>query len=529
MAQNIVQALCIEISVAVQGVGFRPFVYRLGKELGLAGYVCNSSLGITIIIEGPQESLNFFLQRLKTDAPALALIQKIITTTAIPKGYTTFMIADSQVGFSLETIALPDIATCAECRQEIFDPTNRRYLYPFTNCTFCGPRYSILNSLPYDRARTSMKEFKMCADCQQEYSDPENRRFHAQPNACHNCGPRLELWSTNGVVLEKDSEALKFAAEIIRSGKILALKGLGGFQLLVDAGNDGAVATLRQRKHRQEKPFALLFPSINSVQQYCRVSQLEESLLLSSQSPIVLLSRIPYITDFYSAAAGNPYLGAMLAYTPLHHMLMALLNSPVIATSGNISDEPICIDEYDALKRLGNIADFFLVHNRPIVRPMDDSLVRVIEGKTCVLRRARGYAPLPIMVAQEQGCVLGLGAHYKNTIALKVKRNVFLSQHIGDLETTQSITAFNDAVENLNDLYAPAFLSFACDRHPEYMSTKYAQKSGKQFLQVQHHHSHIVSCMAEHHIQGEVLGLAWDGTGLGDDGTSWGGEFLLCT
>ncbi len=529
MAQDVTAAITVKISGAVQGVGFRPFVYRLSQELQLKGFVRNSLLGLSIHAQGKESNLETFLTRLKSEAPFHAFIQKFEYFPAQLKEYQEFVILESEQGLFPKTIALPDLATCKDCLAEILDPHNRRYGYSFTNCTNCGPRYSILESLPYDRLCTSMKDFKMCSDCQTEFGDPANRRFHAQPNACSVCGPCLELWDSDGRILKKDAGALKEAAQILRGGQILALKGLGGFQLLAQAGNAAAVEELRKRKHREEKPFALLFSSIEMVRRFCAVSKLEEDLLSSAQAPIVLLEKLPTTKDFESAAPNNPYLGVMLPYTPLHYLLMNKFMAPLIATSGNFSDEPICTDEHEALKRLGKIADFFLVHNRPIIRPLDDSVVRVIKQKPFILRRARGYAPWPVEINESECSILGLGGHYKNTVALKVKSNVFLSAHIGDLQNALSVDTFKQAVENLENLYGPVDLKYACDSHPDYFSTRFAKESAKEVFYIQHHHAHIAAVMAEHNLSDEVFGIVWDGTGLGDDKTIWGGEFLLCT
>ncbi len=529
MRKNYQRALAIEVKGAVQGVGFRPFVYRLSQSLGLNGFVQNTSSGLSIWVEGKEENLTDFLARLKTAAPTQTFIQEIESCAVSAKGYKNFSILESQPHQFAQAVALPDLATCPECLIEIFDPTDRRYRYPFTNCTCCGPRYSILEGFPYDRKTTSMKSFQMCRVCQAEFEDPGNRRFHAQPNACPQCGPVLELWSPDGKVLEKNGGALDKAVEALRNGKILALKGLGGFQLLADAGNAWTVAELRKRKHREEKPFALLFSSVEMARRFCAVSPLEENLLSSAQAPIVLLEKRPGAEDFKNVAPRNPYLGVMLAYTPVHHLLAREFGAPLVATSGNISDEPICIDEHEALSRLGNVADFFLVHNRPVIRPLDDSVVRVIQEKPFILRRARGYTLWPVEIAETESSLLGLGGHYKNTVGLKVKGNVFLSAHIGDLQNALSLDVFEGAVKNLKGLYGLTDLSCACDFHPDYFSTKFAKQNGEKVFYVQHHHAHIAAVMGEHNLKNEVLGVAWDGTGLGDDNTIWGGEFLLCT
>ncbi|MGD0746148.1 MAG: carbamoyltransferase HypF, partial [Verrucomicrobiota bacterium] len=403
---------------AVQGVGFRPFVFRLATGLQLAGWVNNSPPGVFIEVEGPRATLEKFLLRLETEKPPRSFIQSLEASWLDSVGYSRFEIRESAIGGNKTALVLPDIATCPDCLREVFDPKNRRYRYPFTNCTNCGPRFSIIESLPYDRANTSMKSFTMCPQCQAEYDDQRDRRFHAQPNACPVCGPQLALWRSGPAKREQNAahfpsknnqprsagssdDALLAAAVAIRAGKIVAVKGLGGFHLMADARNDKAVRRLRKRKHREEKPLALMFPFLEDIQAECDVSPLEKRLLLSPEAPIVLLKRIANRQSqiVNSVAPGNPYLGAMLPYTPLHHLLLTELGFPVVATSGNLSDEPICKDEHEALERLGGIADVFLVHNRPIVRHVDDSITRVMLDRELVLRRARGYAPLPVVVA----------------------------------------------------------------------------------------------------------------------------------
>ncbi|HXE43193.1 MAG TPA: carbamoyltransferase HypF, partial [Candidatus Baltobacteraceae bacterium] len=428
---------------AVQGVGFRPFVFRLAKELRLHGWISNSSQGVFVEVEGKHELLEHFLVRLEKEKPSRSFIQSLETSWLDAVGFENFEIRDSKNVGDKSALVLPDIATCPDCLREIFDPQNRRFLYPFTNCTNCGPRFSIVESLPYDRANTSMKNFAMCPQCQAEYDNPANRRFHAQPNACPICGPHLELWNSRGEKLFANHQALLAAANAIRLGKILAVKGIGGFHLMVDARNENAVRQLRERKHREEKPFALLFPSLESAKAVCDVSPLEARLLRSPEAPIVLLKRrddkqpccepdelcaaIFANCDCIasSVAPGNPSLGVMLPSNPLHHLLMAELKFPVVATSGNLNDEPICTDEFDALDRLAGIADLFLVHNRPIVRHMDDSIVRVILDREMILRRARGYAPLPITLNSQSPIfdsqpILAVGAHLKNSVALAI-------------------------------------------------------------------------------------------------------------
>jgi hydrogenase maturation protein HypF len=521
------QRLRTVIRGAVQGVGFRPFVFRLATELGLNGWVINSAQGVFIEVEGPDEALHQFLVRVERDKPAIAYIQSIESYFLDPVGFTNFEIRQS-TGGEKTALILPDLATCPDCLRDIRDPGNRRYRYPFTNCTNCGPRYTIIQALPYDRPNTTMKAFVMCQECEREYHDPADRRFHAQPNACPACGPQLELWNESGAVLASRDEALRAAADAIRRGEIIAAKGLGGFHLLVDARNKDAVARLRRRKRREEKPLALMFPSFDSVLAYCEASAVEQRLLRSPESPIVLLRRRDGASDGITPAVAprNPYLGAMLPYTPLHHLLLSDLGFPVVATSGNISDEPICIDEHEALRRLEGIADVFLVHNRPILRHVDDSIVREVGGRELVLRRARGFAPLPVPLAQECPPVLAVGAHQKNTIAALVGRQVFVSQHIGDLETPQAHEAFQHVLGTFEQMYEAKPQAIACDLHPDYFSTRFAQRTGKPLVGVQHHYAHVLSVMAENELQPPVLGISWDGTGYGTDHTVWGGEFL---
>ncbi|HEX5221582.1 MAG TPA: carbamoyltransferase HypF [Verrucomicrobiae bacterium] len=547
---------------AVQGVGFRPFVYRLANELGLTGWVNNGSEGVTIEVEGARTRIENFRIRLAAEKPPRSFIQGSEATWLDPAGYDGFTIRDSASAGSKTALVLPDIATCPDCLREIFDPINRRHRYPFTNCTNCGPRFSIIEKLPYDRANTSMRGFPMCPACQAEYDDPNDRRFHAQPNACPVCGPQLELWpgATNLAPVSifgrevRDSrdacptverprplahgnDALLATAHVIRCGQIVAVKGVGGFHLFVDARNEEAVRRLRERKHREEKPLALMFPTLASVKEVSEVSLREEQLLGSPEAPIVLLRRIVngkwQIAD--EVAPNNPNLGVMLPSNPLHHLLMAELGFPVVATSGNLSDEPICTDEFEALERLRGIADVLLVHNRPIVRHVDDSIVRVTAGREMVLRRARGYAPLPVQTRNaECGArnILSVGAHLKNSVAFAVGEQVFLSQHIGDLETEQAHDAFRRVASELSALYEAEPEIVAADLHPDYLSTQFASGlagTRRPLVRVQHHVAHVLSCLAENEIELPALGVAWDGTGLGEDGSIWGGEFFFVT
>jgi hydrogenase maturation protein HypF len=511
-------------------VGFRPFVYRLATEMALSGWVLNSPQGVFIEAEGSKNRLDAFVLRIGKERPPRSFIQSLEFSFLDPVGYTLFEIRRSDDVGENTALVLPDIATCPDCLREIFNPHDRRYRYPFTNCTNCGPRFTIIKGLPYDRGNTTMKRFVMCRECQVEYENPLDRRFHAQPNGCPNCGPRLELWGEAGKIHSARHEALLEAAHAVCAGQTVAVKGLGGFHLVVDARNERAVLRLRQRKQREEKPFALMYPSLESVKADCEVSELEERLLTSAESPIVLLRRKVKDTPCPiapSVAPCNPYLGIMLPYTPLHHLLMAELDFPVVATSGNLSDEPICTDEREAVERLWDISDRFLVHNRPIVRHVDDSIVRVMMGRELVIRRARGYAPLPIRLKQKSPDMLAVGGHLKNTVAMTSGNNVFVSQHIGDLETKEAFEAFRKVIGSFRTLYDVEAAKMVCDMHPDYLSTKYANEHGSSPLAIQHHYAHVASCMAENQLEGPVLGVAWDGTGYGLDGTIWGGEFLL--
>lgn len=527
--------LKIVIHGAVQGVGFRPFVYRLANELHVNGWVNNSSSGVCIEAESDRDTLETFLTRLHNEKPPHAVIQQSETTFLETLGYKNFSIRESNSAEEKSALILPDIAVCDDCLHEMLDPANRRYRYPFINCTHCGPRFSIIESLPYDRPNTTMKKFSMCPECEQEYHDPENRRFHAQPIACPKCGPHVELWDRDGKKLFLHDEAIIEASKALCSGKIVALKGLGGFQLLVNSTNEDAVNELRLRKHREEKPFAIMFRSLDKIKEECFVSKLEIQLLKSAESPIVLLRRKSTAENLKSNVAPsiaprNPYLGIMLPYTPLHHLLMREIDFPIIATSGNISDEPMCIDESDALKKLNSIADLFLIHNRPIQRYVDDSIMRVVLNRDMMVRRARGFAPMPItstFFTKEP--ILAVGGHLKNTVALQKQNSIFISQHIGDLETVPALDCFKNTIEDFKNLYEAAPSLIIHDKHPNYISTAYAKELPGEKKSGQHHVAHVASCMAEHDLNEPLLGVSWDGTGFGDDGTIWGGEFIEFT
>lgn len=508
-----IQRLRVTLRGAVQGVGFRPFVYRLATEMNLTGWVLNSSAGLVVEVEGPADQLAIFEKRIDEERPRASVVTVHESDWIAAEGSTRFEIHASDTDSGKTVNILPDLATCAECGDELLDPSNRRFHYPFTNCTNCGPRFTIVVDIPYDRPNTSMRAFALCPVCREEYENPANRRFHAQPNACPVCGPRLD-------------GTIEQTADALRQGMIVALKGIGGFQLLADARNSATVARLRQRKRREEKPFALMMPSLEVARKYAEISPAEVRLLESQAAPIVLLRPKPGTDIAWNVAHCSPYLGVMLPYSPLHHLLMRQCPYPLIATSGNLSDEPIAITNEEATTRLKDIADHFLMHNRPIVRPCDDSVVRLTRGRAGILRRARGYAPLGIHVRHELPRALAVGGHLKNTVAIAVGQDIFVSQHIGDLDTLEARGAFERAIDDLCRLYSFKPEAVACDLHPDYASTLWAEKSGLPLVRVQHHQAHVTACAAENNVDGDYLGVSWDGTGYGLDGAIWGGEFF---
>jgi hydrogenase maturation protein HypF len=524
----------IHITGAVQGVGFRPFVYNLANSLNIKGTVLNSKKGVIIEAFGEETAIQNFMSRLKSEKPPVSFIRQIKiseeSSEIIPD---TFEIIHSDSEGSPDAYILPDIAVCKDCLAEIFNPADRRYLYPFTNCTNCGPRYTIIEKLPYDRQNTSMKNFIMCGKCRNEYENPADRRFHAQPNACPVCGPKVFLWNAEGREISNGNEAIMKVSEEILHGKIIAVKGLGGFHLFANALDNKAVKLLRIRKGREEKPFAMMLRDINMAEKYCILNPEIIKTMTSVSSPIVLAGKRNNsgISDYVNGVdSKNPYFGILLPYTPLHHILMYYLNIPVIATSGNISDEPICIDEYEALERLCNIADLFLVHNRPILRYVDDSIIKFVLGEEMILRRSRGYAPIPeVTEISSREDIIAAGAHLKNTFAVKRNEEIFISQHIGDLENVQSVNAFSKTIDDFIRIYDVKASKISCDMHPDYESSKYAaqnEKSGMKLIKVQHHIAHIFSCKVENNIPLPFLGIAWDGTGYGTDGAIWGSEFF---
>lgn len=520
----------ITVRGIVQGIGFRPFVYRLAKEHGLKGWVRNTSGSVEIEVEGDEKALQSFLNDLK-QTPPMAVIESVDVNFFPEKGYTDFVIQESISQEDKYQLISPDIATCNDCKREIFNPGDRRFRYPFTNCTNCGPRFTIIEDIPYDRPNTTMRKFKMCPECQQEYDDPVDRRFHAQPNACPNCGPSLQLVDGDGSPV-KCGDIIKSASRLLKEGKVLAIRGLGGFHLACDATNDEVVKLLRNRKRRPSKPFAVMISNMNEVQRHCVVSPEEKRLLESPQCPIVLLKWKQDSSTIASSAAPNlRYLGVMLPYTPLHHLLLRASSVPLVMTSGNLSEEPIAKDNDEALIRLRGIADYFLLHNRDIYARYDDSVIMVEDGQPRLLRRARSYAPYPVFLPFKARQVLACGAGLKNTFCLTRENHAFLGQHIGDLENEETLEHFTGTIELYKKLFRIEPEIIAYDMHPEYLSTKYAlQKCGEPGVKpvpVQHHHAHVVSCLVDNKVEAPVIGVAFDGVGYGTDGTIWGGEFLL--
>jgi hydrogenase maturation protein HypF len=524
----------IEIRGIVQGVGFRPFIARLATRFAQNGWIKNTSLGVLISIEGSQIQQQEFLATLQTELPPFAEIHDLKITALPLANFEKFEIVQSVADSQIAAFSLPDIATCPECVEDIFNPQSRYFRYPFTSCCSCGARYSIATRQPYDRENTSMAEFKLCTDCQNEYQTMDNRRFHAQTLACEKCGIQLRFLDKFGDVLAEKDAALKRAVEQLKAGKIIALKGIGGYQLIVDATNQNAVERLRERKKRPMKPFALMVSNFAAAQTLCDISELEQTALTSSAAPIVLLKRRePFFAISEAVAPQQSLLGVMLAYSPLHHLLLHDLGLPIVATSGNRSNEPICIDDTQALENLADIADYFLIHNREILRPLDDSIVREINGKITVLRRARGFAPLPIKLNPSPPQfsrgekVLAVGGQMKNTIAITHKNQAILSQHLGDLDSEATRHQFQKTLADLQNAYDFEPLRVMHDLHPDYVSSQFAANLNIEKHAVQHHYAHALSCMAENDLQPPALGIVWDGTGLGLDGTLWGGEFLL--
>jgi hydrogenase maturation protein HypF len=526
---NVVQARKIKVRGVVQGVGFRPLVYQLALQNNLRGHVFNTSGDVTIILEGLQGDLESFISQLQKSPPPQSRIESVDLEEQPVEGFQQFEIKESHIKVDEYQLISPDIATCPLCISEIFNPSDRRYCYPFTNCTNCGPRFTIIEDMPYDRRNTTMRRFNMCTECRDEYDNPNDRRFHAQPDACPACGPMLQLVDSFGSPVAGDP--LSRTADLLRAGRIVAIKGLGGFLLACDATDDPAMARLRERKRRRFKPFAVMMASLGEIEGYCHVSESEKKLLISYQAPIVLLRRKSSTIISDRIAPNTVYLGVMLPYTPLHHLLLRKVERPLVMTSGNISEEPIAGDNEDALQRLSGIADYFLIHNRDICSRYDDSVAMVVNNRTQLIRRARGFAPYPIRLQYNSARVLACGAEVKNSFCITRENHAFLSQHIGDLENLETLEHFEDTIRIYKRLFHIEPEIIAYDMHPDYLSTRYAlelvKTTGLKGIPVQHHHAHIVSCMADNDVMDPVIGVAFDGTGYGEDGAIWGGEFLL--
>ena len=516
----------VRVEGVVQGVGFRPFVHRLAAELQLTGFVRNDARGVEVEVEGPADAVGRFLERLAADGPPLARVEAVRTRDVPARGGRGFAIAGS-AGGAPAALVTADAATCDDCLAELFDPADRRFRYPFVNCTNCGPRFTIVRGVPYDRPRTTMAAFAMCDACRREYDDPADRRFHAQPNACPACGPRARLWRDGGV--QAGGDAVAEAAALLRAGAVVAVKGLGGYHLACRAGDAEAVARLRARKHREEKPFALMAGDVAAARALVALGDEEVALLTSPARPIVLARRCAEADVAPAVAPGARELGVMLPYAPLHHLLLVGVGAPLVLTSGNVSDEPIAFRDDDALRRLGPLADAVLLHDRPIHTRTDDSVARVVRGRPALLRRSRGLVPsseaLPVAC---RAPVLACGAELKSTFCLAKGPRAWVGHHIGDLRNAETLTAFREGIAHFERLFDVVPEVVAHDLHPDYLSTAYAlEREGVELVAVQHHHAHLAACLAEHGLQGPAVGALYDGTGLGPDGTAWGGEVLV--
>ncbi len=511
----------------VQGVGFRPFVYRLAKELNLKGYVLNSSSGVEIVLQGEKEIVDKFIDKLKKDAPPLSKIEKIENSFLDLEEFNDFTIYESREDEGFNFIS-PDIAICEDCLKELFDPKDRRYKYPFINCTNCGPRYTIIEDMPYDREKTTMKIFKMCEDCEKEYKDPESRRFHAQPNACFECGPEIWIENLNERKIIKD-DVFKELANLLQKGEIVLIKGVGGFHIVCDATNDKAVLSLRERKRRPSKPFALMMKDIDMVKDYCYVNEKEEELLQSKEMPIVLLKIKSLLPISKFVAPNLNYLGVMLPYAPYHYLIFEEFKKPLIFTSGNLSDEPIVKDNDEAREKLSNISKIFIFHNREIKHRVDDSVVFVEKNSKFFVRRARGYAPDPIKIHISLNPSLSLGGELKNTFSLGYKNYVFMSPHIGDLKDKDTLQVFEDTIFEYIKLFKITPEILIMDLHPQYLSTEFGERF-KNYLELkylQHHKAHAFSLILDREIKENSIFFSFDGTGYGEDGKIWGGEVFF--
>ena len=522
----------IIIKGIVQGVGFRPFIHKLVQNYNLSGWVVNSNQGVEIEVEGKTEEINSFVSDIKKKLPPLARIEKIEVNQLPLIGYKEFSIKKSMVKEENSFVLVsPDISICEDCLQELFDPYNRRFRYPFINCTNCGPRFTIIKDIPYDREKTTMSIFKMCPQCQSEYENIEDRRYHAQPNACADCGPQMFLYQ-NKRKIEGIDDLIEEAVKLLKEGKIGAIKGLGGFHLTCDASNNKAVARLRRLKNRKAKPFAIMSFNLEKIMQYCKLGEKEKEWLVNRARPIVLLQKKEDSLISPLVAPRNNYLGVMLPYTPLHYLLLKDNFTALIMTSGNIADQPIIADNLEALDKLDGIVDFFLTYNRDIFNRCDDSVIKIINDDNVFFRRSRGFVPHPIILDFKLKEVLALGGELKNTISFSKENYIFLSQYLGDLKSVETLEFFKGSITSFKKMFRVKPEIIACDLHPDYLSTQYAEeikvKEGLKVVKVQHHHAHIVSCMAENNVKEKVIGVAYDGTGYGDDGNIWGGEFLLC-
>ncbi len=532
-AESISKRVHVRVKGIVQGVGFRPFVYQLAQQQHLYGFVFNDSQGVSIELEGESESIERFLEILQKNPPPLSRIDSLHVKDLEISGVAGFTILESKKNSSLFTMISPDIALCEKCKAEMQDPTNRRYAYPFINCTDCGPRYTIIKTLPYDRKNSSMQKFTMCKECQNEYEDPRNRRYHAEPISCHNCGPTLTLLDKEGRVLAKNSEAITLTCKLIGEDKIIAIKGLGGFHLVCDAKSDRAVLNLREKKKRPSKPLAVMFENIQVMEKESTLSEKEKELIASKEHPIVIIEKKSNSTLSKYLAPNIDRLGVFLPYTPLHVRLLQELQNPIVATSANLSDAPIIIDEEDIFLKLSIVVDAVLTYDREIVNGCDDSVVMQNENGKVALRLSRGYAPKSILApSKSDKKVLAVGANQKNSMAFMFDTNMILSPHIGDLNSLEAFEYFTRTLETFKKFYEFEPDIIVCDKHPEYETTKWAKLITKenpniQLLQVQHHYAHALACMAEYDLDEQVLAFCFDGTGYGDDGALWGGEVLL--
>jgi hydrogenase maturation protein HypF len=517
----------LRVTGVVQGVGFRPHVYNLAGRLGLAGFVLNDGAGVVVELEGAPETIDEFIGQLKAGPPPRARLDALEEEELEPRGEEAFVIAESLPG-EAETLVSPDLSTCGDCLDELLEPEDRRFRYPFINCTNCGPRFTIIRGVPYDRPKTTMASFAMCPTCRAEYDDPSNRRFHAQPNACPACGPRLALWDAEGEAIETD-DLIADVKQLLFDGRVVAVKGLGGYHLACDATSSDAVETLRSRKYREDKPFAVMARDVAVVRRHCDVDDAELALLISEKRPIVLLPKKEPCHLPEAIAPRNRYLGVMLPYTPLHHLLFDDDLEILVMTSGNRADEPIAYRDERVVEHLAGIADYYLTHDRPVARRVDDSVTRVFRGREYAIRRSRGYVPLPLELGRTyEKSVLAVGAELKNTFCLTKGARAFVSHHVGDLENVATVEAFEEGIAHFRELFDVEPNAVARDLHPDYLASRYAQASRLPEVVVQHHHAHVASVLADAgYYEGRVIGVAFDGAGLGDDGAVWGGEFLI--